>query len=368
VSKFPAGYGALLASSKWKERKETLDEILAVLKAALRIAPAPELGELAKTWATMVQKDANVMCVAAAAGCIEALARGLGAPFARYREAVVAPLLERLKERKANITDAIGLALDATFTQSSLADVLPDIQAAAGNKNPQVKEGTLKFLARCLATSPAPVPPGEVRPLAEQLAALMEDSFEGARNEAAHCLGTLMRMVGERPLGAVMDGLADVRKAKVKEAFEKATVKAKAGAAGPPKPAPKAAPAAAPAKAAPKPKAAPKAAPPPPVEDAGGLDAFEEEKPVRKPPARLAVGLAQAAFGVPLTDRRPRSRQQPQQPLPPRRPPQQHPRRRRRRPRPGARAASPRRPSRRASSTRSSTSTRPRTPRASSRT
>jgi len=38
-----------------------------------------------------------------------------------------------------------------------------------------------------------------------------------------------MKIVGERPLGPVMDGLADVRKVKVKEAFEKATVKAKAG-------------------------------------------------------------------------------------------------------------------------------------------
>jgi hypothetical protein len=37
-----------------------------------------------------------------------------------------------------------------------------------------------------------------------------------------------MKMVGERPLNALVDGLADVRKAKVKEAYEKATVKCKA--------------------------------------------------------------------------------------------------------------------------------------------
>ena len=77
----------------------------------------------------------------------------------------------------------------------------------------------------------------------------MEDSFAGARDEAAMCCGTLMKMVGERPLNPVMDGMADVRKAKVKEAFEKATVKCKAG-GGPPKPPPAAAPAAAPKKKA----------------------------------------------------------------------------------------------------------------------
>ena len=80
--------------------------------------------------------------------------------------------------------------------------------------------------------------PGQIKILADPLSTLLEDSFEGARNEAAMCLGTLMKMVGERPLNAFMDGLADVRKVKVKEAYEKATVKCKAGGSGPSKPPP----------------------------------------------------------------------------------------------------------------------------------
>lgn len=35
--------------------------------------------------------------------------------FSRYRETVVPPMLERLKERKASVTDVIGAALDAVF-------------------------------------------------------------------------------------------------------------------------------------------------------------------------------------------------------------------------------------------------------------
>ena len=160
-----------------------------------------------------------------------------------------------------------------------MADVLPDILPLLGNKNPQVKEGTTKFLTRCLATSPNPIPPAQLKPVSEALASLLEDSFEGARNEAANSLGTLMKMVGERPLNALMDGLADVRKAKVKEAYEKATVKCKAGGAAPKPPAPKAAPA---TKKAPAAKAAP------PEEDAL---TEEPPKPVKKPPARLAVRI-----------------------------------------------------------------------------
>lgn len=115
VPKLPSNMQAGLGSSKWKERKEVLDELLTVLNATPRVKDAPELGELAKSLATCIHKDANINCVMTAANCLEALAKGVMAPFARYREAVVGPMLERMKERKANVTDAIGAALDAVF-------------------------------------------------------------------------------------------------------------------------------------------------------------------------------------------------------------------------------------------------------------
>lgn len=147
------------------------------------------------------------------------------------------------------------------------------------------------------------MPPAQIKPVSEALASLLEDSFEGARNEAATCLGTLMKMVGERPLNALMDSLADIRKAKVKEAYEKATVKCKTG--GAPKPAPPA------AKEPPKKKAAPlKAAAPLPSEDESPAKKLEpaaagsddellqpiENKPVKKPPARLLVRIYSVSF------------------------------------------------------------------------
>jgi cytoskeleton-associated protein 5 len=46
---------------------------------------------------------------------VEALAKGMMTAFGRYRETVVPLMLERLKERKASVTDTIGAALDAVF-------------------------------------------------------------------------------------------------------------------------------------------------------------------------------------------------------------------------------------------------------------
>jgi cytoskeleton-associated protein 5 len=173
--------------------------------------------------------------------------------------------------------------------QTTLADIVGDILPALSHKNPQVKEGVCKFLTRCLSTSKQAISPPQVKPVSEALATLLEDSYAGARDEAANAFGTFMKMVGERPLVAVMDNLADVRKVKVKEAYEKATVKAKAGAGGPPKPPPA-------AKVPPK-KAVKKELPSAPelqtspAED----DAPSPEKKVRGPPARLSAKKAPAA-------------------------------------------------------------------------
>ncbi|KAI0637060.1 ARM repeat-containing protein [Trametes polyzona] len=293
VPKLPANFQAQIKSSKWKERKEVLDDLLTLVNATPRIKEASELGDVVRSLAVCVQKDANINCVMVAANCLEGMAKGMMGAFARYRESCVPLMLERLKERKANVTDAIGNALDAIFATTNLTDILPDVLPALNSKNPQVKEGTLKFIARCLSTSPTPIPAPQIKPLSEALASLLEDPFEGARNEAAVCLGTLMKMVGERPLDALMDGLADVRKAKVKEAFDNAKVKAKAGSGPPPKPA------APPAAKEPMKKKPPPPKQPPttalPAVPAEDEPAPAETKPLKKPPARLLAKKPAAA-------------------------------------------------------------------------
>lgn len=119
VPKLPSNLQTSLGSSKWKERKEALDELLSILNGTPRIKESPELGDLAKSLATCIHKDANINCVMTAANCLEGLAKGLMTSFARYREAVVSPMLERMKERKTNVTDSIGAALDAVFATVS---------------------------------------------------------------------------------------------------------------------------------------------------------------------------------------------------------------------------------------------------------
>lgn len=116
---FPADLDERLASSKWKDRFESLEEVNKVLSAPsnakISDASLDSYGSLATTLGTKCKSDANVNVVMEAAKVIEGLANGLGKPFGRYRGAVMMGMLERLKERKATVVEALGKALDAVF-------------------------------------------------------------------------------------------------------------------------------------------------------------------------------------------------------------------------------------------------------------
>ena len=95
------------------------------------------------------------------------------------------------------------------------------------HKNPQVKTETLRFLVRCLRTTPFAPLKGETTIIGEGCTKLLSDTFEPVRSAAAEALGTLMKIVGERAMIQFLDGVDDIRKAKIKESFEKAEIKAR---------------------------------------------------------------------------------------------------------------------------------------------
>jgi hypothetical protein len=76
-------------------------------------------GSLLSTLGAKCKSDANINVVIEAAKVVEGLATGLGRPFGRFRGIVMPGMIERLKERKANVVEALGKALDAVFTTVS---------------------------------------------------------------------------------------------------------------------------------------------------------------------------------------------------------------------------------------------------------
>ena len=224
IKKMPSDFNEKLASAKWKDRKETLDEFYEVANSE-RIQDGhydEVIQGLAKS-----MKDANVAVVTVAANCITVLAKGLRRSFAKYRSRIMAPIMERLKEKKQSVSEALGQALDAVFLSTGLSECLEDILEFLKHKNPQVKAETLGFLIRCLKTTKEAPSKPEVKTIADAATKLLAESVEATRAAGAETLGTLMKIMGERQMQQYLEGLDDIRKTKIKEYCDAAVVKAK---------------------------------------------------------------------------------------------------------------------------------------------
>lgn len=223
-AKIPQDFSERLGSSKWKDRKEALDD----LHTAINV-PAMEEGHFDEVMRGLAKsmKDANVAVVTIAANCVEIFAKGLKKKFSKYRSTVFSPMIERLKEKKQAVADALGAALEACVASTSLSDCLEEILEALKHKNPQVKLGTTQLLIRVLKTTrEAPGPP-EVKGIAESSTKLLTESQATQRDAGAEVLGTLWKIMGDRIMNPHLDGLDEIRKTKIKEFHDAAEVKAK---------------------------------------------------------------------------------------------------------------------------------------------
>ncbi|KXS18928.1 ARM repeat-containing protein [Gonapodya prolifera JEL478] len=222
-----------LNSQKWKERKEAVEKILEILKP-----PKLQEGRYGELVGILGKKigDANLFVAIGAANCIQRLAEGLRGSFASYKSLVVSHLIDRTKEKKQNLLDALRGALDAVYATVTLSAVLEDIVAGAGNKNPQVKAESLRWLVRCLKTMKKAPEKAEIKMMCEMSIKGADDAVIEVRDGSFEVMGTLLRVVGERLMGVYLEKLDDIKKAKVMEFFEKAEVKLKTG--GPVKKAP----------------------------------------------------------------------------------------------------------------------------------
>lgn len=297
LSKIPADFNDRLASTKWKDRKEALEETFAVMNVPL--IQEGSYDDVIRGCAKSM-KDANIMVVTVAANIVEALAKGLKKGFGRYRSQILPAMLERFKEKKPAVTDAIGAACDAVFMCTGLGDIEADVLEAFKSKNPQVRENSARFLVRALKTTRDAPSLEQTKEIAEPAKKLLAESAPGLREVGAEILGVLWKIMGDRNMLAQLEGLSDLHKNKVKEASEAAEVKAKwkPKAAPPPKAA--APPAKKPAlgkRPAPKKAAPPKAASPPLDEDPPTLAPRPTSRPAAKPGVRSA-GLKAPGSGL----------------------------------------------------------------------
>ncbi|CEH12775.1 Microtubule-associated protein [Ceraceosorus bombacis] len=303
---FPSNFDELLASKKWQERKEAVDGLLKALQSIPKVLATPSLDGPIDALIEKIKKDVNINVALGSCQALTLLAKGMRENFAKYKDRALPALLEKLKEKKESSVKIITETLDALFLTVSLSDILEDTLAASKHKNPAIKTEAIRFLARCLAETRSMPAKGDLKPIAEALMGAMDDSSPDVRDAGAQGLGTLMKLIGERPMNQFIDALDDIKKGKVQDQFKVATVKVKTSKPAAAAPA-RAAPAAS-ASAPPKPRLAPPKKPAPANKEnmpPAGSEASAPSSsrgptaPVAKPPARL-MAKKPAAAAVPL--------------------------------------------------------------------
>ncbi|XP_023365857.1 cytoskeleton-associated protein 5 [Otolemur garnettii] len=220
LSKLPKDFYDKIEAKKWQERKEALEAIEVLVKNPK--LEAGDYADLVKALKKVVGKDTNVMLVALAAKCLTGLAVGLRKKFGQYAGHVVPTILEKFKEKKPQVVQALQEAIDAIFLTTTLQNISEDVLAVMDNKNPTIKQQTSLFIARsfrhCTAST---LPKSLLKPFCAALLKHINDSAPEVRDAAFEALGTALKVVGEK---AVNPFLADVDKLKldkIKECSEK---------------------------------------------------------------------------------------------------------------------------------------------------
>ncbi|XP_034182971.1 msps cytoskeleton-associated protein 5 isoform X1 [Osmia lignaria lignaria] len=226
LSKLPKDFHEKIEAKKWQERKEAL-EALEVLVKNPKLANG-DYGDVVRALKKVISKDTNVLVVTLAGKCLAGLATGLKKRFQSYATACLSSILEKFREKKQTVVQALREAADAIFLSVSIDVILEDSVAALENKNPAVKAETAAYLARCFSRTP---PPSLNKKLLKAYTTILLKTLNEpdptVRDCSADALGTAMKLIGEKSMMPFLTDLDNLKMTKIKECAEKAVIHVK---------------------------------------------------------------------------------------------------------------------------------------------
>ncbi|KAH6829059.1 ARM repeat superfamily protein [Perilla frutescens var. hirtella] len=211
-----SGFWEGVKAAKWSERKEAVAE-LTKLASTKRIAPG-DFSEVCRTLKKLIT-DVNIAVAVEAIQALGNLARGLRTHCSASCRFLLPVLLEKLKEKKPTLTEALTQTLQAMHKSGclNLTDIVEDVKVAVKNKVPLVRSLTLSWVTFCMETSNKA---SILKVHKEYVPICMEclnDGTPDVRDAAFSALAAIAKMVGMRPLEKSLEKLDDVRKKKLSE-------------------------------------------------------------------------------------------------------------------------------------------------------
>nr|KYP53049.1 Cytoskeleton-associated protein 5 [Cajanus cajan] len=265
-----SGFWDGVKATKWSERKEAVAE-LTKLASTKRISPG-DFSEVCRTLkkncdfeknctilAQAIQKelqhpntpsraitpgalitDVNIAVAVEAVQAIGNLARGLRTHFSASSRFLLPVLLEKLKEKKPALAEALTQTLQAMHKAGciSLIDIVEgrfpllylllkfivdfylkatDVKTATKNKVPLVRSLSLTWVAFCIETSNKGVITKVHKDYVPICMECLNDSTPEVRDAAFSALAAIAKSVGMRPLERSLEKLDDVRRKKLSE-------------------------------------------------------------------------------------------------------------------------------------------------------
>ena len=112
LSKIPNDFYDLCEAKKWQERKEALEKLQEIIEKNPRIVPG-DYADLVRQLKKMLQKDTNIIVVTIATKCLAGLATALRKSFHSYANSCISIIIEKFKEKKQTVVQALREAIDA---------------------------------------------------------------------------------------------------------------------------------------------------------------------------------------------------------------------------------------------------------------
>ncbi|CAI5997789.1 unnamed protein product [Closterium sp. NIES-65] len=212
-----------IKATKWSERRDAIAE-LTKLASTIRIAPGDFL-DIQRSLKKLTT-DVNIAVATEAIQAAGNLAKGLRKDFSSGARLMLPALLERYKEKKPTVVQAIRDTLKAFYVSGCLAltDALEDITTAAKHKVPQVRSEVLGWVAVCIEASKRPQVMAVHKELIPMLVESLQDGTVDVREAGFNALANVAKCVGMKPLERHLESVDEVRKKKLIDVIASAGV------------------------------------------------------------------------------------------------------------------------------------------------
>ncbi|KAJ3669121.1 hypothetical protein LUZ60_011071 [Juncus effusus] len=213
-----SGFWNGVKATKWSERRDAVAE-LTKLASTKRISPG-DFTEICRTIKKLVG-DVNIAVSVEAIQVIGNLAKGLRNHFSSNSKYLLPVLLEKLKEKKPTLIEALTQTLQAINKSGclTLPDIIEEIKAAVKNKVPLVRSQTLNWVKFCIETSNKATVlklHKDYVPICIEVRCLNDGTPE-VRDSSFSALAAIAKIVGMKPLERSLDKLDEIRKKKLSD-------------------------------------------------------------------------------------------------------------------------------------------------------